>query len=422
MADQATQTPPAQDMRAVFAEELTRKLDPLAETTRNLETRLSEVGSQLDTLETEVRAAPQMKVSERGAFGSKEDQVLGRSFFREDGNLEKIRQMGGGVPSAGGDIVQRAFSLGLIAGSGTLNAEQSDTFLSLTLDQAQFLQLLDYQPMNAPTKQVSKLSVASRVMRPKTGGVSGPEVDAILGTPLTLTSEEGAVSTRIFFETLEDNIMQGRATNYIQGEFATVFRNDLADLAITGDESLAAAITDTSPADGFDDSNGDSAGDRAFRRQNDGYIRLLQADNTVNDVSGAAMAGDVKGALFPALRNALPQRFRRLMPALLVSHAIRDTYLDQIDNRPTNLGDMVLANGWTVPTWQGFPIIGVDYLPDGAGIFTPLSNLVFGVQRGITFGVDINNVDRYARYGWTVRYDYGVKFGATAVLVTDFAF
>ena len=403
MADQATQAPnnPPPDVRSIFREEL----KPLQDTTRSLQetnsalqTRLSEVGQQLDKLETEVRAAPQMKVSERTQKGSPEDAVLARAFFNRD--LEELRAMAGGVSAQGGPTVQRAFSQALIATNGTLNAEQADTFISKMLDQSGFLQLLNVEPMNGPTKEVSKMEIASRILRKKTGGVKPANADVSLDAPLILSSVEYGVSTQVYFETLEDNIMRGRATNYILDLFGTVLANDMADLVI----------------------NGDAASADPFLSIDSGYLALLGADNTVHDVVGSAMAGDVRGALFPAMRDALPQRYRRLMPSFLVSHKIRDAYLDQLENRPTDLGDVVLANGWKVPTWQGFPVIGVDFMPDAAAILTPLSNLVFGVQRNITFGVDVYNAPRYADYAWTMRTDAGIMHGDTAALCVNFAF
>ena len=419
-AQQTTAPAPTPDLRSVFREELKPiqdNLRTLEEGSRSLEQRLQ---TRIDEVETEVRAVPQMKIQERAPFGSPEDRVLARAFFNRE--LDEIRALGGGTPTEGGQIVQRAFSQALIATNGTLNAEQAEMFLSLTLAQSGFLQLLNFEPMNGPTKEVHKMDIASRIMRKKTGGQKPANADVAIGTPLVLTSVETGISTQIYFEALEDNIMRGRATNYILDLFRVVFANDLADLAVNGDTSLAAAITDTTPADGFDDTNGDSQNDRDFRRINDGYLALLGADAAVHDVSGSGMAGDVKGALFPALRDALPQRYRRLQPALLTSHKIRDAYLDQLENRLTDLGDMVLKNGWRVPTWQGYPIIGVDHFPDAAAVFTPLSNLVFGVQRAITFGVDVYNAPRYADYAWTIRADFGVKHGDTAALCVDFAF
>lgn len=417
MADAATQTPaPTPDLRSIFREELAPLERKVEERTSTLERTLNE---RIDTLEKDVRAVPQLKVQERQPFGSPEDRVLARAFFNRE--LDELRALGGGAPTEGGQMVQRAFSQALIATNGTLNAEQAEMFLTLTLAQSGFLQLLNFEPMNGPTKEVHKMDIASRIMRKKTGGQKPANADVAIGTPLVLTSVETGISTQIYFEALEDNIMRGRATNYILDLFRIAFANDLADLAVNGDTSLAAAITDTTPADGFDDTNGDSQNDRDFRRVNDGYIALLSADATVHDVSGSGMAGDVRGALFPAMRDALPQRYRRLGPAFVVSHQIRDAYLDQLEARVSDLGDMVLKNGWRVPTWQGHPIIGVDHMPSDSAIFTPLSNLVFGVQRAITFGVDVYNAPRYADYAWTVRSDFGVKHGDTAALCVNFA-
>lgn len=408
MADAAGNQTQETDIRSIFREELnpvreqTRKLEEstqsLSSATEGLNTRIVEVGTRIDELETEMRAMPSMKIQERAPKTSAEDAVLARAFFNRE--LEEIRALGGGTPSRGGQTVQRAFSQGLIAQNGTLNAEQADMFLTLTIDQSGFLQLLSFEPMNGPTKEVHKMDVASRIMRKKTGGQKPADADVSLDDPLILTSVEAGISTQIFFEALEDNIMRGRATNYILDLFRVAFARDLADLAVNGDEASA---------DGF-------------VQINDGYLKILRTDATVHDVAGATMTGDVKGKLFPAMRDALPQKYRRLMPAFVVSHKIKDTYLDQLETRVSDLGDMVLANGWSVPTWQGYPVIGVDFMPDGAGMLTPLSNLVFGVQRDITFGVDIYNAPRYADYAWTIRADFGVKHGDTAVLVEDFAF
>ena len=404
MADQATQqqTPSIHEIRTAFneaAEPLRRGMQQVEETNTNLQTRLAEVGQQLDKLETEVRAAPQMRVSEREPDMSAEDKLLARAFFNKD--LGEIRTLGAGVAREGGPAVQRAFSQALIAANGTLNADQADAFITKTLAQSEFLQLLNFEPMNGPTKEVPKLDIASRIIRKKTGGARPANADVGIGNPLVLTSVEYGFSTEIYFEALEDNIMRGRATNYILDLFGLVLANDMADLSINGTGD---------PADG------------GFLEVDRGYLSLMGADASVHDVVGANMAGDVRGALFPAMRDALPQRYRRLMPVFGVSHKIRDVYLDQLENRPTDLGDVVLVNGWKVPTWQGFPIIGIDHMPDPAAVFTPLANLVFGIQRNITFGVDVLNVERLARYGWTVRTDFGVKEGDTASLCTDFAF
>ena len=396
MADQATQAPnnPPPDVRSIFREELKPLQDTtrsLQETNTDLQTRLAEVGQQLDKLETEVRAAPQMRASEREPEWSPEDKVLARVFFNNDGE-KKIR--------AGDFGVQRAFDQQLIATNGTLNAEQADTFLSYVLDQAQFLKLLNYEPMNSPKKEVDKLDIASRIIRKKVSRQKPADVDAALLEPLELSSTEYGFSTQIALEALEDNIMRGRATNFILEKFTTALGNDMADLAVNGTGVAA---------------------DGGFLEIDKGYLQLMREDAGVADVVAASFAGDAKGALFPAMRDAMPVKYRRLTPVFLVSVKIYDAYLDQLSERQTDLGDVVLKNGWEVPTWQHRPVIPADFMPDGAAVLTPLSNLVFGVQRDVTFGVDTYNVPRYADYGWTVRTDFGLKHGPAAVLVQDFA-
>ena len=388
-----TQSAPQSDLRKVFQEELT----PLRNSVTALEERNAELSAQMNQLESELRATPSLQVTEREPELSKEERVLGRAFFNRD--LTELKALGGGV-ARGGETVNRAFSQSLIATNGTLNAEQSEMFMTLTMDQAEFLRLLAYEPMNAPTKEIPKMDVQPRQMRKKTGGQKGADSDVTIPPPLLLTSVESAISTQIYFEALEDNIMRGRASRYIVDLFSVAFSNDLTDLAINGDEGSA----------------------DPFVSINNGYLALMSADATVHDVAGSTFAGDVKGTLFPALRDALPHKYRRMRPALIVSQKIKDAYLDQLESRVSDLGDMVLRNGWRVPTWQGFPVIGVDYLPDDAAMFTPLQNLVFGVQRDITFGVDVYNVARYAEYGWSVRCDFGIKNGETAALCVDFAF
>jgi len=93
-----------------------------------------------------------------------------------------------------------------------------------------------------------------------------------------------------------------------------------------------------------------------------------------------------------ALRNAYPNKFKSLRPVFFVSPAFAEAWGEELATRNTALGDRVIENGGVLP-YFGYRLYVDPYLEKDGNIsekalFTLPDNLVFGIQRAISFDAE----------------------------------
>lgn len=289
------------------------------------------------------------------------------------------------------------------ATGGQLNTEQAKELIDLVVSQNEFLQRIQTVQMTASEYQLSLLDLNSRMLRAGVEGVAPTETFGVNINPRTLKYNETILPFDVTFSFLEENIEGNNADAKIQRAFAKQFGNDLLDLAINGDEALAALITDVD-TDGLDDTTGLSQNDHSFLRQNDGWIKTALNDNDAHQFV-IPNTTDYK-AVFKSMFKLMPNKWRRDIPNLiyLVSPNVEIEYRSQLGERVTALGDSMVVDRRKAQ-FNGIDVDPLPYMPDETIIFTHAKNLAVGIGRAMRIGRQVQERKRAIEYTVTAKTD-----------------
>lgn len=303
---------------------------------------------------------------------------------------------------------------------GKLVEEQAKQFIDLVKSQSEFLQMIDVIPMNSDKYTLNAIEVGRRLLRAGTENTNPSETFGINVTPRSLEVKEMILPFDITYDFLENNIEKESAKATIENLFAKQYANDVLDLAINGDSSLSATITDTVPegGNGLDDTTGLSLADHKFLRINDGWLKLMRADSTVNRYTVTASITSVKDELNGVLKK-LPEKHRTNPKELifLLSADLYEDYADEIGVRATALGDLALTQTAKLP-YKGINIFPLPYMPTAKAtiVLTTPKNLALGIQRKFTIEQMRQPRARTVEYTMTSKSDFNYKVGELIVL------
>jgi len=307
-------------------------------------------------------------------------------------------------------------------GSGGLMApEDADYFIALVEKENAFLGRIGVETMSKETKRIDTLGLDSRVLRAGVEGEAPSEVVGIKTGRRTLEAKEVILPYDITYDWLEENIEREGAEEKVNSLFATQFGNDLLDLAINGDEDLAETITDTSPADGYDDTTGLSQNDHTFLRLNNGWLKIMANDDDTHAVTYAAEnADDFLGTIFPAMLAAMPNKWKAdpTQLAFLVSGSDAHKYRMQLAGRETGLGDASILERKTL-YYAGIEVIPVPFWPDGKPVLTRQKNLKVGIRRDMRSERQVQSRKRLVEYTITGKVDANYAVSDMIVYATQ---
>jgi hypothetical protein len=262
---------------------------------------------------------------------------------------------------------------------GILDAEQTNAFIDIVLDQPTILKQVRQIRMSAPERKINKIGFADRILRAAPQGTSPFAADdgtndrylaaADRSKPttsqITLATKEVIAEVHLPYEVLEDNIEGQSLESHIMrliGERAAI---DLEELSLAGDTG---------------------SGD-AYLALQDGWLKRMTS-NIVNNGS-AGISPD----MFEAGMLAMPQKYLRNLNALkhFVSVANTIRYRSVVAQRGTGYGDSMLTGNQPINAFgvqvESAPLLGT--IGSGnSGIFTFPQNLIFGIQREIRVETD----------------------------------
>jgi len=221
--------------------------------------------------------------------------------------------------------------IGNPAGSGLLNAAQSDRFIDYMWDATVLGSQVRTIRMTANEVEIDKIGVGQRLLRGATEAVDTGENQGVIFSKLSLTTKKLRLDWEISTESLEDNIEGEALEDHIARLMATQAGNDLEDLAI----------------------NGDKASTDPLLRVFDGWRKIALEGNE----EGAAHVLDHGGqginrALFNRALKKMPRKFMQQRPALRFltgSGVIQDYLFSLADGTSGNyieaVGNGIIANG-----------------------------------------------------------------------------
>lgn len=277
----------------------------------------------------------------------------------------------------------------LASNGGLLQPEEAATFIRTLLVQPTILAQSRRVIMRSPKRNINKIGFGSRILRPASQGAIGSRAldaadrSAPTTSQITLETDEVIAEVDLPYEVIEDNIERGNLNlagpnashrpvsggikDTIIALIAERCALDLEELALLGDTGH---------------------GSDTYLQLTDGYLKLA----TANEV---AVGGAVSRAMFKNGVKAMPDQYLRNRNALkhFISHDQETEYRDLMAARETTLGDTsVTANN---PIYAfGSRVEPASLMPEAQGLFTNPQNLIFGIQRDVSFEVDKDIRDR----------------------------
>lgn len=372
--------------------------------------------ARMQELETELREARQRVITTPEQEKRQAEDAVERAILATAASAAQAKSVD--TP------LLRFFGSADLASAGKLNPEQARQFLDYVVDESVLLGMIDAGSSNADTVYLDEIAISNRRMRTGVEGQAPTVANAVSTARRTISMKEFVWAEDISRNALEDNIEGQQLRAHVARLLARAFGNDTEDLAIKGDTSLAATITDAN-ADGKDDTTGLEQNDHDFLRQLDGILRTASQDaNVLKHDAGAGPDPDVKTTLRRMLAT-MPSRFRALPLTYFLDPDTALAYADLIADRQTGTGDQALVNGLPVLRFYGYRIVPVPYMTHERldigryALLTVPENLAVRFQRNVTLEAEWRPRTRLVEFTITARWGVNYKKSGLIVLGTN---
>lgn len=368
-----------------------RDTSPADAKVQDLEAEKADREAELAAMREEIRKV-RLELKAEHAAGDARSDWRGVVFRNIKAIQDAVRNHGGFYEA----MNSRAIDTSDIATAGKLGPDLESQFITWLIGKQAALSRVQVRRMTSPTARLDEMIVGTRKLRAGSEATDATPADGVSFAKRDLATVEVVWPEDLSRSFLEDNIEGPSAEQTISQAIATAFGNDSNDLFWNGDED-----------------NSD-----AFLGINDGIIDIAKADGSVVDYDATSVA-TVQAILAGALR-ALPVDYAALPLAAFLPYKTVLSYADEIADRKTVMGDQALVQGVSQATYFGIPVIGDAHLNLGSqdeGVLTPLGNLVWGVQRGITLETEWRPRKRAVEVTVSARTDQNyVKSGAVVLI------
>ena len=292
--------------------------------------------------------------------------------------------------------------------AGKLSTETADSFIDFFVNEQTTLGRCQVRRMAGPRGTIDRLNFATEKIRLATESTAQSVSDSVTLSRRNLTTNEIIWTEDISLSFLEDNIARGNVESVIAGKLGQAFGTDMNSLGWRGDTAEA---------------------NTTFLGVDDGWNHLMEADSDVIDVD---LSGNTTGSVckqnFRDVLKAMPNKYRTIGDlTFFCPPGFAQEYADEYADRATAGGDAVLVGGFPNLRYFGIPIIPESAMVTKSGdsgaaalgaklLLTPVSNLVFGIQRDLTVDAEWNPRKRVVEYTLSARIDYEYAFGGVMVL------
>ncbi len=298
--------------------------------------------------------------------------------------------------------------------NSVLNRQQSNRFIDLVINSSTLVRQVRTIRVDHPKGEINKLDLGT-IVTEGANAVSKPTTRLPSESVVTYDMEKYRSAFDLKTDFMEDNIERASVRDTLLNMFTKQISNDTEIAAIEGDESLATGDNQSS--------------ENNLLGINDGWMKILDSRvPAAQNIDAAGAAASKK--LYFDMKRAIPSRFRVAKPnyVWIVSSGVFDKWMLDWSDRETIGGDGALGTGMVRGPW-GIPMLEVPLFPedlscgsgcvDGSQIWlTPLTNLMYFVQRDITI-----EFDRQPRNdSWEVTIHFRVDFeveDANMVVMAD---
>ena len=293
------------------------------------------------------------------------------------------------------------FSPELVNVGGTLRPQETEKFIDLVVKSSPILSRVTVDRSQKLTKDVNVWELLRGVLQRVPQGTEPTEYTKFGNVGKKLEMKDAQLFARIPFDFLRDNQHRPGLENMVSGRLATRYGEDVVLLAFTG------------TADDF-------AG-RAFEKLNKVWPQLLKDASgshkaDVSDHTGGAPAAVNWEGLFSAMVEQLPDIYKGDKTVFLMSRADAELYQRQIGQMVGGLGHLLAKQDLT---YLGYEIVPLNEMPRGHVIFTPLPNLVYGVNTSMERYREVSGEKRCINYTFDSSFDFQVAVDDAAVIAWD---
>lgn len=293
------------------------------------------------------------------------------------------------------------FSPELVNVGGTLRPQETEKFIDLVVKSSPILSRVTVDRSQKLTKDVNVWELLRGVLQRVPQGTEPTEYTKFGNVGKKLEMKDAQLFAHIPFDFLRDNQHRPGLENMVSGRLATRYGEDVVLLAFTG------------TADDF-------AG-RAFEKLNKGWPQLLKDASgshkvDVSDHTGGAPAAVNWEGLFSAMVEQLPDIYKGDKTVFLMSRADAELYQRQIGQMVGGLGHLLAKQNLT---YLGYEIVPLNEMPRGHVIFTPLPNLVYGVNTSMERYREVSGEKRCINYTFDSSFDFQVAVDDAAVIAWD---
>lgn len=293
------------------------------------------------------------------------------------------------------------FSPALINVGGQLRPQESDKFIDLVVKGNPILTSVTVDRSQRLTKDVNVFELLRGVLQRVPQGKKPEDYTSFGNVGKTLEMKDGQLFARIPFDFLRDNQHRPNLENMVNGVLTTTYGNDIVLLALTG--------------------TADDYAGKAFGKLNKGWPQLVKEATgshkiDVNDHTGGSPAVVNWESLFSAMVEKLPDIYKGDNTVILMSRGDAELYQRQIGQMVGGLGHLLSKQNLT---YLGYEIVGLNEMPRNTVLFTPLPNLVFGVNTQMERYREVSGEERCIKYTFDSAFDFQVAVDDAAVIAYE---
>lgn len=261
-------------------------------------------------------------------------------------------------------ITTGLFDIGT-TGGGKLKPKQQTSYLKMVRNFTTMIGKCRIKNMTQRVEEIDKMWVGEPITKPATEGATTGQVKVNPShnkTVLDVTSNKIRSDWEITTETMQDAISNDTYEEEVFDAYMMRSASDMELLAIQGDTTA-----------------GSGSPTALLKSVDDGWYVKAQSSHVI-DASGAP----ISASIWTALLKALPQEYHKPGLEYFASTTLVYDWMEQVSNRATNLGDVVLSGGRKHLTVFGIPVNPVEYIPSDLSVAISTAKPAFhqGVLKG----------------------------------------
>lgn len=284
---------------------------------------------------------------------------------------------------------------------GTLRAEQSNRWIDLIVSKSPILSMVSVDKSSKLKKDVNVREFITGVLQRVPQGTDPSTYTKFANVGKQLDMLDAQLFAQVTLDYLRDNQDKPTLENDTAAYLADVYARDITKLAFTGiaeDYSLT------------DDSK------KLFTHLNKGWPQLLKEATGTHkvDINDYITSGTVNWASFlNAVITALPEIYKSGSCRILMNTADYEEYCSQIGSMTGAVNFLISGQ---VKQYLGYTIEVVQVMPSKTIIFTPLANLVYGVNTNVERYRELSGTKRAINYTYDSSFDFQIAVDDAAVI------